>query len=148
MSERRLRGRDGPQGPDGRQGLDGRDGEVGHQGERGESMPGERGVRGPEGHAGRAGPLGVGIAVVLLCFMTFGWWASEYHACQRTNTTRSAVRIFAQTAFDARTAAARLDRSRRDKAAYRVDHGAALKYAQPIMRASALDCSGLFPDAK
>lgn len=148
MSDSQRRGRDGPQGPDGRQGLDGREGDAGQQGVRGECVTGDRGARGPEGRVGRAGPLGIGLFVVLLLCMTFGWWASEYHACQRSNTTRSAVRIFAATAFDARTAAAKLDRERGDTAAYRVDHGAALRYAASIDRASVLDCSGPFPDAQ
>lgn len=142
------RGRDGPQGPDGRQGLDGREGESGTQGPPGESMPGVRGERGREGQVGRAGPLGIGMFIVLIIYITGFGWSGEYHSCQRSNGTREAVRTFSSTAFQARTAAAQLDRERQNWKAYRVDHGAAVRYALSIKQAGALDCFGWVPQAK
>lgn len=145
MTDQR-RGRDGPQGPDGRQGQDGREGDAGRQGERGASVTGDRGARGKEGRVGRAGPLGIGLFLALVIYTTGLAWSSDFRACTRTNTTRSAVRTFSTTAFDARTAAAALDHKRGDWQAYRVDHNAALKYAKSIKTAHALSCSGLFPE--
>jgi hypothetical protein len=148
-------GRQGAAGADGAHGLDGAQGPTGadgHDGQRGrDGVPatqGDRGETGKEGAAGKPTRTAFVLFAMTVAYVTFGWQQSEQHACMRTNGSRLALRIFATTAFDARSAASAIDRARGDQAAYLVDHTAALSYAKSIKTARRLDCSGLTPETK
>jgi hypothetical protein len=161
MERRGPRGPEGPLGGQGRQGIAGADGAHGDQGVPGvagadgprgrdgmSATQGDRGEQGKQGETGKPTRTAVILFAMTMVFVSFGWWQSEQHSCVRSDGSRLALRIFATTAFDARTSAAALDTARGDRAAYLVDHTAALSYAKSIKTARQLDCSGLTPEAK
>lgn len=126
-------------------------GPKGDKGDRGDAGP--RGAEGVEGHQGVVGDTApiTQRTVVILFLVTAALivalsWMGERNSCERQSGVRDSARLFADTAYTARTAAAQLDMKKGDHAQYAIDHKAAVAYARSKQQARALRCEKILPD--
>lgn len=149
------RGASGERGDSGNRGVAGERGPKGDRGQEGHD--GGQGKQGERGHTGAPGvdalpPITRRLAIILTVLLTVAWmgstWKGERDSCTRQDGVREASRIFADTAYTARTAAAKKARREGDMAQFKIDDDAARAYQRSRNVALPLNCGGLFPDTR